>query len=334
MGVGDMSFKAGKVFKENTLPINSMDFSDNGELLVTASDDESLRLYSCVEGTPERMLYSKKYGVDQVRFTHHNNTVICASKNNWDQTVRYLSLHDNRFLRYFKGHRDRVTSLSMSPADDHFLSASLDGSVRLWDLRVNGCQGMMRLGQEEAAGGQSLAVAFDPEGLIFAVAGAHNHVKLYDARTYDQGPFSTFAVQLPHPSNPSASRNSRALQWTGLEFTNDGRHILLSSHSAWLSIDAFKGQVVAEYGGHANDDRLPLVASASPDCKHVLCGSAEGKVHVWDLESGRKSGVWQDQHPGPVTLVRWNPTYRFVASACTALCFWLPQGDDVAQPNL
>lgn len=34
----------------------------------------------------------------------------------------------------------RVVSLAMSPVDDMFLSGSLDGTVRLWDLRVNPCQ--------------------------------------------------------------------------------------------------------------------------------------------------------------------------------------------------
>lgn len=35
-----------------------------------------------------------------VAFTHHTNAIICASKNNsWDETLRYLSLHDNRLVR-------------------------------------------------------------------------------------------------------------------------------------------------------------------------------------------------------------------------------------------
>ncbi|CDY14800.1 BnaC04g47970D [Brassica napus] len=49
-------------------------------------------------------------------------------------------MYDNRILRYFKGHKDRVVSLCMSPINDSFMSGSLDGSVRLWDLRVNACQ--------------------------------------------------------------------------------------------------------------------------------------------------------------------------------------------------
>jgi hypothetical protein len=45
-----------------------------------------------------------------------------------------------RYLRYFKGHRDQVVAVCMSPKTDAFLSASLDKTMRLWDLRTNACQ--------------------------------------------------------------------------------------------------------------------------------------------------------------------------------------------------
>lgn len=43
-----------------------------------------------------------------------------------DHAVRYLSLYDNRFLRFFNGHTDKVVSIAMSPTDDHFMTGSLD----------------------------------------------------------------------------------------------------------------------------------------------------------------------------------------------------------------
>ena len=46
-------------------------------------------------------------------------------------------MYDNSYLRYFKGHRDRVLSISMCPAADTFISSSLDATVRLWDLSIN-----------------------------------------------------------------------------------------------------------------------------------------------------------------------------------------------------
>lgn len=42
-----------------------------------------------------------------------------------DHALRYLSHHDHRYLRFFKGHTDTVTSLSLSPKSDAFVSTSL-----------------------------------------------------------------------------------------------------------------------------------------------------------------------------------------------------------------
>ena len=86
---------------------------------------------------------------------------------------------------YFPGHSKKVTCLCMSPADDLFISGSLDRTLRLWDLRSNNCQGLMNLPSRPVA-------AFDPEGLIFGVGMEANTIKLYDLRTFDKGPFSTF----------------------------------------------------------------------------------------------------------------------------------------------
>ena len=49
---------------------------------------------------------------------------ICADMQGLDHTLRYLSLHDNRYLRYFKGHTQQVTTLCLSPKNDLFMSAA------------------------------------------------------------------------------------------------------------------------------------------------------------------------------------------------------------------
>ena len=41
------------------------------------------------------------------------------------------------------GHRDTVTSLTMSPCTDLFISGSMDGTIRFWDLRGPACQGIV-----------------------------------------------------------------------------------------------------------------------------------------------------------------------------------------------
>src|SRR6267154_1190314 len=54
-----------------------------------------------------KTLHSKKYGVDLPRFTHKNTAIIYASTKE-DDTIRYHSLHDNKYLQYFRGHSQRV----------------------------------------------------------------------------------------------------------------------------------------------------------------------------------------------------------------------------------
>ena len=46
------------------------------------------------------------------------------SVSNNEYPLRYHSLHDNQYLRYFNGHTGRVTTIAMSPKNDMFMSAA------------------------------------------------------------------------------------------------------------------------------------------------------------------------------------------------------------------
>ncbi|KAF7711641.1 hypothetical protein HF521_000652 [Silurus meridionalis] len=268
------SFRVAKVFRENSDKINCFDFSSNGETVISSSDDDSIVLYDCQEGKPKRTLYSKKYGVDLIRYTHAANTVVYSS-NKIDDTIRYLSLHDNKYIRYFPGHNKRVVALSMSPVDDTFISGSLDKTIRLWDLRSPNCQGLMHLQGKPVC-------SFDPEGLIFAAGVNSEMVKLYDLRSFDKGPFATFKLQ----------------------------------------------GCAAFVLGLQQQQRRGSEASFTPDSQFVMIGSEDGKIHVWNAESGMKVALLDGKHTGPVTCLQFNPKFMTFASACSNMAFWLPTIDD------
>ena len=300
------TFQVAKTFRENTDRINAIDFSSNGETLISSSDDDSIVIYDCDKGTHKRTLNSKKYGVDLIHYTHAANTAIHSSTK-VDDTIRYLSLHDNKYIRYFHGHTKKVVSLCMSPIDDTFLSGSLDKTIRLWDLRSPNCQGLMHLVGRPVAN-------FDPEGLIFAVGINSESVKLYDLRSFDKGPFNTFKLQ-----------QDKECDWTGLKFSPDGKIIMIYTNGNIIhTLDAFHGKPLATLTGHINNKGLSLEASFSPDSQYIFSGSTDGRIYCWNAVSGQRMVIFQSEHQAPVQCVQFNPRYMMIASACHSMSFWIP----------
>jgi COMPASS component SWD2 len=314
------SFAVSKQFSSEhaATTINSVDFHHTGELLVSAASDESIHVYDCVAGREAKVLYSRKYGVDLVRFCKQKDSVLSASSNDWDHTLRFLSLKTNQYIRYFKGHRARVTSLALSPLSDAFLSASLDDTVRLWDLRSNACQGVMR------RAGRS-AVQFDALGVVFAVAAAANTIKLYDPKMFDGGPFAV--VELAPQPAPHGGRPT-AVQWTDLKFSVDGTLLLANTaHGTVFLFDAFTYQLRHTFANHLrNAHAVPprLEASFTPDGKYVLCGADDGAILVYSVASGALVTTLAGAHTSPVSALRFNPRFMLMASASTSLALWLP----------
>ncbi|KAI8911943.1 WD40-repeat-containing domain protein [Powellomyces hirtus] len=310
-------FEIGKVFKDNSAPITSLDFHASGEVCVTASKDDSLRLYDAINGTAKHFVWSKKYGCAHARFTHSRSSIIYASTKE-DDTIRYHSLHDNKYLRYFRGHTDSVVDLGMSPNSDSFLSASIDGSVRLWDLRTQHCQGL--------AGSQGRgrpSIAFDQVAKVFAIA-IHTKIRLYDVVNFDAGPFSTLDIQ--SPARPGGTTPPPIV---AIEFANDGKDILVSTAGdvCYLVNSYAKPQdgdpVRHELKGHVNARNVDLTAALSPDAKFAACGSEDGSIHFWESDTGKRVTSLSGHVEIP-TIVKWNPKYMMFASANTQMAFWSP----------
>lgn len=249
------SFRVARTFQQSPHKINCVDYSPNGEHAISSSDDDCIVLYDIREGRQTSVLYSKKYGVDLIRYADQDSQTVIYSSNKLDDTIRYLSLTDNRYIRYFPGHTARVIALCMSPVDQTFISGSLDETIRIWDLRAPDCQGFTNpLGKP--------VCAFDPEGLIFAAGVESQAVQLYDIRAYDKGPFGHFET-----------RFNRRCDWTGLKFSNDGKQMLISTNGGMICVlNAFNGSVLQMFSGYNNSQGVSLEACFTPDSQFVMIG--------------------------------------------------------------
>ena len=180
-----------------TLDVTSLAFDDDGEYFLTSSDSgRELRVWSCEDGTVKRKMYMKQSGIGAARFAHRY-TGIVHSATQTDNHIRYLSTHENKYIRNFHGHEKKVNCIEVSPVNDEVLSSAPGDSVRLWDLRTPNCQGLLKVGP-----GKFPHVAWDPSGLVFGLSvqngeGGSADFRLYDARNYEK-----VSKALPKPLIP------------------------------------------------------------------------------------------------------------------------------------
>lgn len=320
------SLKVVKVFREDPDKIKAIDYSPNGEQLISCSEDDKVVIYDCENGIQTNILNSKKYGVDLIHFTHEQNAAIHSSTK-VDDKIRYLNLTHNKYLQYFAGHVKKVISLCMSPTENAFLSSALDKTLKIWDLRLPDSQRTLYLT------GRPIA-AYDPDGIIFAIGINSECIKLYDVRMCGN-PFATFKLN-----------REKECDWTELKFSKDGKTILISTNGTITRlIDAFHGTplqtltgnanftlsmlplelvINANLIGYLNNDRKKIESSFSPDSRFIFSGSTDGLVHVWNAVTGYKICVLNGGHLNPVQCVQFNPKYVMLSSACTDMAIWLP----------
>ncbi|KAJ5356169.1 hypothetical protein N7517_010778 [Penicillium concentricum] len=319
--------------KDPSKYVTSLDFDDQGDVLIGAGNDDSMHVYDVKEGKFNKSVASKKYGVHLARFTHHSRQVLHASTK-IDNNLRLLDLHNEGYIRYFTGNNDQVTCLAQSPASDAFMSCSKDDTVTLWDLNSRNAQGKLNLATPYLA-------AFDPSGTVIAIASQSTAaVLLYDFRNFDKSPFSTFDLA-PYEERFTPSTRGRA--WTRLEFSNDGKYLMLGTdYHGHFVLDAFDGTLKAFLAGKsgASGRAAPVSTTGkplgqgdacfSPDGRYVIGGNGDQHgMLVWDLgQIGGGDITLQPSArlpaPNCASMVEYNPRYNMIASADKEIIFYVP----------
>ena len=337
------TYRATRLFKApQGANYTSIDFNDSGEFLLLSRTDDTIQLFNTKAGAHAKELKSQKYGSALAKFTHHDTSIIYASTK-VDDGIRYLSMHDNSFIRYFKGHTDRVTSLSLSPSNDQFLSASLDNTVKLWDCRSASNQGQLDFTSP-------YLTAYDPSATVIAIASPPAQtVHLYDLRNYDKPPFTTFDLLDLEARFRASHGQKQGEGWTGMEFSNNGKYMLISTNGpGHYLIDAFSGELVhylhrpsgsttrpapGDQLTAQNPSFLQADATFSPDGQFVIGGNGgQTGLLVWDTRE--KQGGDKVLEPScdlpsqkPAAVVAHNPRHNLIASADREVVLWLPDPD-------
>jgi COMPASS component SWD2 len=265
-----------------------------------SEDDHMLTLH--LSGKQKKHLRCRQHGIKHIIYTHHRHCVLCSSlKPEGRHEIRYWSLYDNQYLRVFSAHSQEVTSLSMCPSNDNFLSASLDRTVRLWDLSTPQCVAALQLPQDC----ERPFAAYDPSAMVFGVmcertSDRSNLMKLFDVRNYSTGPFATFSISptsiatsflglYPEATEEKILRIAQVCvysvrtdathcttsqaSWTDMQFSPDGKFILVNTDSELVvCIDSFEGTMQNMFADRVNENRSSLGVCWTPNSMDVISG--------------------------------------------------------------
>ena len=121
-------------FKAHDAPIRDLAFAPSDSKFVTASDDNTLKIWDFTSSTNESTFSEHGWDVKACDWHPTKGLVVSGSK---DHSVRLWDPRTSRNLTTLHGHKNAITATVFSRLRDQLLATSArDGSTRIFDLRL------------------------------------------------------------------------------------------------------------------------------------------------------------------------------------------------------
>jgi WD40 repeat protein/energy-coupling factor transporter ATP-binding protein EcfA2 len=307
------------VLRGHSSRVNSVAFSPDGKQVVTASGDNTAKIWDAQTGQLFKSLdhrgevYIAAFNRDGTRIvTASTDTTACIWDTQTGQLLHTLKGHsgevnnavfspdgeqvatvsDDKTLRIWSTHTgqqifklyhdDVVWRVVYSPNGEQVVTVSQDKTARIWDAHKGELQHTLRHHKEGV-----IRVDFSLNGEQVVTGGLDNTACIWNARTGD-----LFKVLDGH----SNTINSVA-------FSPDGKQVATASGDNTARIwDATTGILLQELRGHSNS--IHSVAF-SPNGRHVITASEDNTARIWDVGKGKLLSELRG-HSGEV----WSAVYN------------------------
>jgi WD40 repeat protein len=278
----------------------SVAFSPDGKYIANGNSDNMIKIWDAETGEELKTFRGHEWTVWDVAFSPNGKWIVSGSQDGtvklWDVTTgrEGFNLHrsDEVFSRYESdfppGFSHAVTSIAFRPDGKRIASASLDRTIKLWDVKTGAELATLQR--------QGTRVVFSPDGKRIAAGGCERAFKIWDAET-----------------------GAEVLTLSGHEglvgpvaFSQDGK-IIASGGSGDKTIkvwNAASGEQLMSLTGH--EDEVISIA-ISPDCRHIASGDYNSTIKVWDAANGDES-ITLRGHEGPVASVVFSPDGKRIIS--------------------
>lgn len=166
--------------------------------------------------------------------------------------------HTGEIVGELRGHRAQIVDRRFSPDGSRILTASVDGTVRVWDGRTGAA-----LLTIEVGGAGTFTAGFSPDGALIAAVTPDGRGAIYNADTGEE----------------VAKLSGHGELVSGVSFSPDGQRLLTSCMDNVTRVWNLQGDILAEL--QLGEGELLYYTSWSPDGRSIVTTSSSGKVRVW-----------------------------------------------------
>lgn len=272
-------------FEGHSNEIRSVDFSPDGQTLVTASEDNTVRIWS-VDGQELKRLSGQNQLFRSVKFSPDGKKIAAISA---DNTVKLWTI-EGELVRIFSESSDEenyMADLCFSPNGQVIAASGSNHTIKLWHTDKQ---------TSKTLSGHQLQVwslSCSADGQTIAAADRAGIVKLWhmDGQEIQRFRAATNSVY-------------------GVSFSPDGQWIATAGGDTQIKVWNLQGKAIRTIGKHANH---VISVRFSPDGQTIVSTSADATVKLWNLE-GKELKTFKGHHNG-VSGISFSPDGQLIATA-------------------
>jgi WD40 repeat protein len=156
--LGEIAYQPGamKTFTSEGGFTTSVEYSADGEYLVSSAEDGTLTLWAAMSGERVRAFEGHEDSIESVAFSPDSSLIASASQ---DNTIALWNVETGAKVNTLTGHTHQVLSVAFSPDGSMIVSGSRDGTLILWDVLTASSVRLF-----EGHSDRVTSVAFSPDG--------------------------------------------------------------------------------------------------------------------------------------------------------------------------